>query len=222
MPYFRFCIKCGDKFQPIGKYCQHCAECRFNALKGNRQKSVDTHNKTLMKKIDFVKDITRLNFSLSSVKIWHQGECEGLKKWIGFNFTNHLFISSDKRVTLYCDKKEINRFDRKLTNKLNEKLFDRLINKYFELIKKATKISSNKLLTEILLELWPILTIFHEISLYPKFLDGSDRLRLDRVRKSTEIKVYKLFEKLREEREAKNYYYFRGSVYSGKPKAKGL
>jgi len=217
MPYFRFCIKCGDEFQPPGKYCQHCPECRVNALRGNRQKHVDNSNKKIIEKIDYIKDITRINFPLSNVKVWSDGECKGLKKWIGFNFTNHLFVSSDKRVTLYCDKEEVRKFDKKIAGKLNGKFFDRLVDKYFELVKKATKTSSDKNLIKLLTELWPILTIFHEASLYPELLEAEDKLRLERIRKSTENKVYTLFGKLKEEVEGKNYYCFRGIIYPGKP-----
>ena len=169
-----------------------------------------------MDDIVFVKDITRMNLPFSNVKIWAKGEGDELKKWMGFGFYNHLFISEDKNVTLYCDKKECDLFYEFLEKKLNGELFNNLCFEYFKLIDEAKEVCSDEELFFILVRLWPMLTIFQEVSLYPDLVSEEDLSRLIRIRKNTESLVYSLFGRLREEEESSNYYYYRNKVCNEK------
>jgi len=169
----------------------------------------------MFENINFIEDITRINTPIIDVIIRYKGECEELEKWIDWNFSNHLLISNNKNVTLYCDKEECNEFYKILEKKLDNDLFNKLCLRYFELIEKAKETEGIEL-QKILIEIWPILTIFHEISLDPNFLSELELRRLTRVRKTTESLIYDLFKKLRKKEEPPNYFLFNRKIYPQK------
>jgi len=92
---------------------------------------------------------------------------------------------------------------------------------YCELIEKA-KLVNGWRLRELLVEIWPILCIFQEGSLYPEFVDDFDLRRLMRIRENTESFVYELFGKLEKEEEPEKYYFFQGDVVEGELDLGGL
>jgi len=169
----------------------------------------------MINQIEFVKDITRMNMGLVDVKIWACGENEELKKWIDFGFLNHLFICENKNVTLYCDKMECDKFYEVLTEKLDERLFNNLCIRYFELVDKIQNASKDEL-NGLLIEIWPMLTIFQEVSLYPEFISERDLRRLIRIREITESKIYEFFKLLEVEEEPDKYHFFQGRLYPEK------
>ena len=150
--------------------------------------------------------------SLFSVKAWYEGESSELKKWIGFGFFNHLFLSKNEMVRLYYEVKEGYMFDKILDERLNEELFDRLCDNLCEQISKAEDAETDDEIYEIVVKCWPSLTIFDEISKYPEYASESMLRRLIRIRKATESFSYEIEEKIDTANMPKNFIFFRGGL----------
>jgi hypothetical protein len=170
-----------------------------------------------MNNINFVKDITRIGYSLTDVRLWYKGESEELKRLLGAGFFNHLFVVDNQSVTLYYDKEEYKKFEEALDKKLDSPFFNNLCDCFFELIEKGEVVKTQEEIRKVLIKMWPISTIFHEISLYPKWVCEEDLLRLNRIRKNTEDFSYKLSTNLKKEESPEKYYFFQGKVFEGKP-----
>jgi len=162
-----------------------------------------------MRPFTHTKNVTRECF-LIDIKAWHEGESTELQKWIGFGFFNHLFVSKNGIVTLYCNIEEGNKFYKVLEQKLDEKLFDELCDNFLELIDK--KVDSDKEIYNLMVKIWPALTIFDEISKHPELASDKMILRLMRIRKVTESFSYELAKKINTEEYPKDYLFFKGEL----------
>ena len=126
--------------------------------------------------------INRIGFNSKDAEDWRLGEGRELKKWIGFGFYKTNFIINNGSVTAIYDHKEVEQFDKVLNEMLDEELFDRMCEEYFKIIYNY---DGN------MVKVWPILTIFDELSKFPEY--GNDYMirRLKRIRESTESFFYK-------------------------------
>lgn len=150
--------------------------------------------------------------SLFSIKAWHEGESTELKKWIGFGFFNHIFISKNGLVRLYYDIEEGEKFHEILTEKLNDNLFDALCDNLFSLIEKSKGLKSEEEIYNLIVKCWPSFTIFDEVSKYPEFVSDAMMRRLMRVRKSTESFSYEIENQIDTTKMPKDYLFFQGKI----------
>ncbi len=161
----------------------------------------------------YKKDVSR-ECSLFSVKAWYEGESIELEKWIGFGFFNHLFLSEEGIVTLYYDVEEGDLFQEVLNKKLNTSFFDELCDYFFELINQIDDAGSDEEIFGLSVKMWPILSIFDEISKYPELGNENIIRRLIRVRKSTESEHYRLEKKGNHKNLPLNYIFYKDKVYT--------
>ena len=150
--------------------------------------------------------------SLFSIKSWNEGESNELKKWIGFGFFNHIFVSEDGIVTLYYNVEEGDRFHEVLKEKLTEELFHKLCDNFFELLEEFENVKNNDEFYNLSVKCWPALSIFDEISKYPEFATPLMIRRLMRIRKTTESFFYDLEKKLDIDKNPKDYIYYKGDI----------
>jgi len=132
------------------------------------------------------KELVTRHVSLLDVKAWHEGESKELKKWFGFGFFNHIFVSENGRVTVYYDTEELDKFDEIIREKLTEDLFNELCDYLFELIEKSKNAASDEEIFELYSKMWPAFTIFDELSKHPELGNEYMIRRLIRIRKTTE------------------------------------
>ena len=125
---------------------------------------------------------------------------------------NHLFVGHNGSVTLYCDEKECMLFDDILEKIMTDDFFNQICHTYFSLIEHIKSCSKEEL-HALLVEIWPILTIFQEVSQNPDLVSASDIRRLQRIRETTEKEVYDLFSLLEPVEEPDYYYFFKGEMY---------
>lgn len=149
---------------------------------------------------------------LLSVIAWCDGDCSELEKWLGWSFSNHLFVGTNGKTTLYYDKEEGDKFHEILEKNLDEELFDRLCRDFLELTQKDITNPSNKEIYEIMVKCWPALTIFDEISNYPELVSESMLLRLIRIRKKTQDFAYELENQIKSTDEPEHYLYYKGKL----------
>jgi hypothetical protein len=161
----------------------------------------------------YVKDVERF-MSLSNVKEWHTGDSVELEKWIGLGL-NQLFVSENGKVTLYYDSGEGNRFHEVLEKRLTPELFDELCRTFFELIDELNEATLEEKIGEIIVKCWPMMTIFHEISLYPDFVSPEDLERLVRLRQNTESFFYDIEKKRGADSGPKDYVFYKGELFEG-------
>ncbi|MDP2947306.1 MAG: hypothetical protein Q8N88_04260 [Nanoarchaeota archaeon] len=148
-----------------------------------------------------------MNYSLEDIKAWFIGESEELKKWIGEGYFNHIFVVENNNVTVYYDNEEAEKVWRALEKNFSEEFFDKLCDFYFEQIE-----NQNPDNFEILVKIWPALSIFDEISKYPEdFANEYILRRLIRIRKSTQNFYYRLLNK---NPQPKNYIFFKGNIFN--------
>lgn len=155
------------------------------------------------------KDVTR-ELPLLSVKAWHEGDSNELKKWIDFGFSNTIFVSQNGKVTIYYDDEECDAFWDALKEKFTEDLFNKLCEHFFNVI-NSEKSDSEDEIFEFLVKIGPASTLFDELSKYPEF--GTDNMmrRLFRVRKTTQHFIYSVEKKIKN-RELKNYIFHKGKL----------
>ncbi len=151
--------------------------------------------------------------SLNEIKSWNEGESTELEKWLGFGFFNHLFVSNNGKVTLYYNEQEGDKFHEVLKEKLTEELFGSLCDKFFELIEKSKLADSDTEIFNLIIECWPALTIFDEISKYPELAEENMIRRLLKVRKATESFQYSISKRLENKDSIKDYILFRGELF---------
>lgn len=157
----------------------------------------------------YTEDVLR-NFPLPIIKAWHEGD-KGLKKWIGFGFSNTIFVSENGWVTTYYDIEECEIFQQALTEKLNESLFNELCDDLFNLIEKAKAADLEEEIFELYVKMWPAFIIFDELSKYPEL--GTDDMirRLVRIRKT--IEDFSFIENKLNKSGPKDYIYHNGELY---------
>lgn len=157
----------------------------------------------------YTEDVLR-NFSLPIIRAWHEGD-KGLKKWIGFGFSNTIFVSENGLVTTYYDLEECDVFQKALKERLNEDLFNELCDDLFNLIEKAKNSDLEEEIFELYKKMWPAFIIFDELSKYPELgTDGMIR-RLVRIRKT--IQDFSFIENKFEQSGPKDYIYHNGELY---------
>ena len=162
----------------------------------------------------YKKSVVRHGYSLFDIRAWYEGESSELKKWIGTGFFNHLFVIEKNSVTLYYEFDEGEKIWQILKENLTEEFFDKLCDFYFEQIDNSQKISTNNEIFEIYVKIWPVLTIFDEISKYPEDLANDHILRrLTRIRETTQDFSYKLSNKAVHHKHPENYIFFKGKVF---------
>jgi hypothetical protein len=154
----------------------------------------------------YIRDVERF-MCLSDVCEWYEGDSVELEKWIGFGFFEHIFVSENGKVVLYYCEREGEKFHEILKETLTSEFFDRLCRKFFELIRYKDN--------DKCIKCWPIMTIFHEISLYPDFVSNDDLRRLIRVRGATESFFYDFKSGGDIEKGPLNYVFYRGQVFEG-------
>jgi len=152
--------------------------------------------------------------SLTDIKAWHLGESEELKKWLGFGFFNHIFISGKDLVTLYYNFKGEEKVWNSIKLKLTSDFFNELCNSFFELIEKSEKVDSHEKLFNITVRCWPAWTIFDYISKFPEIASQDIIRRLIRVRKTTEAFSYELSNRMKHETSPDHYLFFKGEISS--------
>jgi hypothetical protein len=163
---------------------------------------------------EYLKDISRLNCSFFDIKAWYLGESEELQERINFGFYNSIFVIEDSNVTLYYDKKECEEFYKILDKILTEDFFNGICNSFFKLIEQEESANTDSKIFELMVAIWPALTIFHEISNYPGYANDSMLRRLIRLRKTTEDFSYRLSERMKKNNiYPKSYIYFQGKVF---------
>jgi len=150
--------------------------------------------------------------NLFSIKAWNIGEGEELKKWIGFGFFNHLFVSENGLVTLYYDIEEGERFHEVLNERLTEELFHEVCDNFFKLFERLESAKTNEEIFELSVKSWPALSIFDEISKYPELVNEFMISRLMKVRKTTERFSYDLEKKADTKEDLKDYIYYKGQL----------
>tara|TARA_Y100000031_G_C8060945_1_gene310587 strand:- start:180 stop:572 length:393 start_codon:yes stop_codon:yes gene_type:complete len=122
----------------------------------------------------YKEDVTR-EYSLFSIKSWYIGESEELKKWIGFGFFNHVFVSRKGIVTLYYDIEEGEKFWKILEKNLTEEFFDNLCDSFYSLFEQKETIRTDEEIFKLFVKSWPALTIFDELSKYPELGNEYDK-----------------------------------------------
>lgn len=160
---------------------------------------------------EFIEGVTR-ELSLFETKAWYEGESKELEKWIGFGFYNTLCISKKGVVTFYYNSEEAEKFLEILKEKLTKEFFDELCENFFELIEMST--NTNEEIYNLYVKIFPVLTIFDEISKYPEIVNEDIIRRLVRVKKTTEVFVYDLMEKIELKEEPKDYIIFKDNLYT--------
>jgi len=150
--------------------------------------------------------------SLKDIQAWNEGESKELKKWFGFGFFNHLFVSQDNIVRLYYNYEEGEKFWEALQKNLTEELFDNLCDSFFQLIEESKTTNLEEELFKITVKCWPILTVFDEISKYPELATEYMLRRLARIRNLTEAFSYELSKRLNHENLPKDYILFKGNL----------
>ena len=155
---------------------------------------------------EFIEGVTR-ELSLFETKAWYEGESKELEKWIGFGFYNTLCISKKGVVTFYYNSEESEKFLEILKEKLTKEFFDELCENFFELIEMST--NTNEEIYNLYVKIFPALTI----SKYPEIVNGDILRRLIRVRKTTDVFVYDLIERLELKEEPKDYILFQDNIY---------
>jgi len=165
----------------------------------------------------YFKDITRLGNSFFDVKAWYEGESEELKRVLSLGFFNTIFLVENDSICVYYEEEEIENFYKVLDGLLTEDFFNNLCDDFFELIKRAEKVSSSEEIFKIMIESWPALTIFHEISNYPEYANEDMLRRLERVRKTTEDFSYNLSNRLNLSQDTPGHYIFFGGEIINKP-----
>ncbi|MFH1365464.1 MAG: hypothetical protein ABIH28_02695 [archaeon] len=161
----------------------------------------------------YIKDISRIDCSLSDIRAWYEGESNELKKILGFGFYNTFFTIKNKNVTVYYDEEECDSFYKYLDEKLDEDFFNNLCDSFLELIEDSKKAKNSEEFFNVLVRCWPALTIFHEISNYPEYANEKMLERLFRIRKATESFSYNLSKQINPVEEAyENSLFFKGKV----------
>jgi len=163
---------------------------------------------------EYIKDLSRIGCSFYDLNCWYEGEFYGLKKLIGFGFENTFFLVENGTINSYYSLDECEQFYKILDEKITEKFFNQICDNFFELIEKSKTAESHEEIFKLMIEIWAILAIFHEISNYPEYANDSMLRRLLRVRKNTESFFYDLSNKLNKEKiSPQNYLFFKGKVF---------
>ncbi len=162
---------------------------------------------------EYYYELTRINESLTSIKVWYMGESEELKKLIGVGMYNTIFISLNNNVTVYYDSEEAENFHNVLKKTITDGFFDELCDRFFILISEIKEIKNEKEMFEVLSKYFSILSIFDELSKYPEIASDYIIRRLNRVRKNTESQFYSFIESLESLNEPENYIYYRNKTY---------
>ena len=100
-----------------------------------------------------------------------------------------------------------------MQEKLNEDFFNKLCDNFLSLTKQIDKIGSNKEIYNLSVKMWPALTIFEEISKYPKIASESILNRLIQIRKNTEALSYELSKKTNIKNQPKDFIVIKGKLY---------
>jgi len=162
----------------------------------------------------YIKDISRIGFSIHDLKCWYEGELHGLRKLIGFGFENTFFLSEEGNITSYYDLIECEQFYKILDEKLTEEFFNQISGSFFELVEESKRAKSHEEIFKLMVSLWAILAVFHEISNSPEYANESMLRRLFRIRENTESFFHNLSNKLDKNRTfPKNYLFFKGKVF---------
>jgi hypothetical protein len=137
-----------------------------------------------------------------------------MKKFLGFGFSNTIFVKEGGRVAVYYDLEECDLFENAMGERLNEAFFDNLCEIFFGLIESSKGLVSSEDVRKISVAAWPIICIFDQISKYPEW-DGTGNMlrRLERVRKTTEPFHYDLSDKIYKRDSVADYVFFQGKVY---------
>jgi len=160
----------------------------------------------------YKKSVTRWA-SLFDIKVWWKGESKELEKWLGAGFYKTLFVSENKTVSVFYDKKEGEEFFYKLKEKLNEQFFDKLCDDFLVLTEQINQVKSNNEIYNLIVKMWPALTIFEEISKYSEIASQRILNRLIRIRKSTEALSYELSKKINIKNQPKDFIVMKGKLY---------
>tara|TARA_Y100000310_G_C20273525_1_gene619170 strand:+ start:114 stop:611 length:498 start_codon:yes stop_codon:yes gene_type:complete len=161
---------------------------------------------------EYIKSITRWE-SLFDIKTWWKGESTELEKWLGTGFFKTLFVSKNGVVTVYYDKQEGEEFYTKLKEKLTQEFFDKLCDNFLELTQQINNVNSNKEIYNLMVKMWPALTIFDQISKSPDLASQTILNRLIRIRKNTESLSYDLMKKVKIENQPKDFIVMNGKLY---------
>lgn len=164
---------------------------------------------------EYIKNVIR-KCSLFDVKTWYEGESVELEKWTGFGFYDSFFVSRNNMVTVYYNKKELDRFAVMLDEKLTDKFFDDLCDNFFELISEVDDVESEDDIFRISVQCWPALTFFDVISKYPDMATEDMVRRLIRIRQTTESFHYELSKKIKYNKSSEDYIFFKGKIIRGK------
>ncbi|MEK6757613.1 MAG: hypothetical protein AABX88_00650 [Nanoarchaeota archaeon] len=163
---------------------------------------------------EYYHELTRINKSLTSIKIWYAGESKELKKIMGIGMYNTIFISLNNNVTFYYDSEEAEKFHNALKKTITDEFFNELCDRFFILISEIQKIKNKKEMFEALSKYFSILSIFDEISKYPEIASDYVIRRLFRVRKNTESQFYNFIKSLESSNEPENYIYYKNKTYT--------
>lgn len=161
---------------------------------------------------EYIKTITRWE-SLFDIRAWLEGESRELKKWLGVGLFKTLFVSQNGVVMVYYDKQEGETFYNKLKETLTDEFFDRLCDDFLNSIEQIDTVNSNKEIYKLIVKMWPVLTIFDEISKYPEIASQTILNRLMRIRKNTESLSYELSKKVKLKNQPKDFIVINGKLY---------
>lgn len=163
-------------------------------------------------KDEYIKVVTRWE-SLFDIKAWWEGESKELEKWLGIGLYKTLFVSQEGVVNVYYNKEEGEAFYEKLKEKLNEEFFDELCDDFLKLTEQIDKVNSNQEIYNLMVKMWPALTIFDEISKHSHIASQTILNRLMRIRKNTESLFYELSEKVKWDNQPKDFIVMNGKLY---------
>ncbi len=129
--------------------------------------------------------------SLIGFQAWNQGDSMELKNWLGFNFEKHYFVNYNGLITLFYEENEGEKFYNILTEKiLKGDFFDLLVKNFVNNVNKGRKMLKKELSKEEIVEMynltikcWPAVTIFDELSNYPKLVNMEALDKLLEIRK---------------------------------------
>lgn len=160
----------------------------------------------------YIRDITRLGYTLFDIKAWYLGELEELRKAIGFGFENTIFVSEDNNVRVYYDRDECGKFDEVLDKVLTEDFFNELCDD-FAIIVDRFKPETDEEVFIFLVKTWPAYVVFEELSNSPDLGNENMLRRLYRIRESTEKYSYDITENVMVNHLPRDYVYYKGQVY---------
>ena len=162
----------------------------------------------------YIKDIERIGYSFFEINAWYLGESDELSNLLGFGFYNTFFEVNKKNIAVYYDEKESKQFYRVLDEKLSESFFNSLCADFFKIISESENLNNDEKIFDLMAKSHAILSIFHEISIYPEYANEFMIRRSIRIRRNTESFFYKLSCRLKWQKTTpENYIFYKREIF---------